>query len=278
MATERGVARIGFGAMRLSGDAPFRPAPSRRRAFQVLDAAASAGINFVDTADTYGLGHNEDLLGHYLRVRKGTTLEICTKVGQCHDGAGRWSPLGDPRYLRQQVYASLQRLGVEHLAALLLHRVDPDYPADEQVGVLAEFLERGQTAAIGVSGVNAGTLRGLVRSHPITFVQNRQNLETGVDHELAVACAELRVTLLSYAPLALGGRKPDFERLAERWSMSPQQLSLRWALSRPDVLPIPGSTNPEHVIGWNVSDLDPLPVEVLQEVSSIINGGDLYAN
>ncbi len=278
MLTEGGVARIGFGAMRLSGDVPFRAAPSRKRAFQVLDAVVGEGINFIDTADTYGLGHNEDLLGRYLRARKGMDLGICTKVGQCHDGGGRWSPLGDPRYLRQQVYGSLQRLGVDRLAALLLHRIDPHFSAHEQIAVLEEFLERGQTVAIGVSGVDAGALAVLGRSHPITFVQNRQNLSTGVDQGLAVTCAELGVTLLAYAPLALGGRRSEFECFAERWGMTPQELSLRWALSQPGVLPIPGSSRPGHVRLWHVGGLNPLPVAVLQGVSSIINGGDLDAS
>lgn len=261
---------IGFGAMRLSGDTPFKPAPSKTQAFRTLDAVVSCGITFIDTADTYGLGQNESLLGEYLRSRPDKELRLCTKVGQCHDGSGRWTPLGNPRYLRQQAHGSLQRLGVGQVDALLLHRLDPQYPASEQLGVLEEFLDRGQTRAIGVSGVDAHSLGALAASFRIRFVQNRQSLATGVDRELAAVCQEFGITLVAYAPLDLGVERLSLKRVAARWGMTPQQLSLRWALSHKGVLPIPGSSMAEHVTEWAAATLEPLPDAVLQEISSII--------
>lgn len=267
---DKNYSAIGFGAMRLTGNAPYKPPPSRRQAWATLDAVVDSDIRFIDTADTYGLGSNECLLGEFLRARRCFDLRFCTKVGQCHDGYRMWGPLGHPRYLRQQASASIQRLG-GHVEVLMLHRLDPEYPADDQIRVLQEFVKKGDANFIGLSNVDADTLDRLAQRHPIRFVQNRQSLGTGADVAVERVCANRGVTLIAYAPLSMGSRRSKLESLARRAGMSPQQLSLRWALSRSNVLPIPGSCKAEHVKNWKAHDLSPLGRDVLEEIAAVIS-------
>lgn len=259
--------------MRLSGDLPFSTAPTRSESYRTLDAVLASGIRFIDTADTYGLGHNESLLGDYIKSNPTAGLAISTKVGQCHDGSERWSPLGDPRYLRQQIYGSLRRLGVGQLHCLFLHRVDPRVEMNIQMDVLVEFLTAGFTQAIGVSGVNAKLLREIAESYPISFVQNRHNLAVGPDHEVLAVCREFNITLVAYAPLHVGDHHTALSVAAANRGLTLQQLALRWAVSFGNVLPIPGSKCAAHVAEWSQPNWEPLDDDLNMAINSIVKRG-----
>lgn len=294
------VSRIGFGCMGLSGS--YGPV-QRDRAAHALHAALDAGVNFFDTADVYGAGDNERLVGEALRGHRDGVV-LATKGGATRDAQGRPTNDGSSQYLTRACEASLRRLGVDCVDLYYLHRVDPHVPIEDSVGALSRLVEHGKVRAIGLSEVSAQTLCRACAVHPVSALQTEYSLGCRfVEDEMLPLCAELGVTFVAYSPLGrglLGGdllRSPDlgagdmraaiprFQRgvidanlraaarlgaIAEGLGLTAAQLVLAWVLHRPEApLAIPGSRNPMRVRD-NAGAADVrLPANVLEELDGL---------
>lgn len=242
----RNVRRIGFGAMRLTGwEAPT--GADRAHAVAVARRAVDLGVNFFDTADSYALGANEELIAEALHPYP-ADLVIATKAGQSRPG-GRWVPLGRPEYLSQQAELSLRRLRLDRLPLFQLHRVDPLVPFEDQIGALVELREQGKIEHIGLSEVSVDQLDAARRLTEIASVQNLYNLSDRRHDPVVDHCERLGIPFLPWLPIA-GGRVPDptVVRIAGELNATPQQVALAWLLRRSrTILPIPGTSSPEHL-------------------------------
>lgn len=250
------ASRIGLGTMRFAdaphqrsgAAAPVWSAPTDRGALvALLHRALELGVDHFDTADAYALGEGERLLGEALR---GSDATIATKVGVTRPGPAEWVPLGHPAYLRQQVEASLRRLGTDTIDLLYLHRVDPAVPVEDQVGALAQAQQEGKARAIGLSEVDVATLERAHAVAPISAVQNLYN-HSARDHDPVVdRTAELGIAFVPFFPVAMGGAAtaPPVAEVAAETGATPVQVQLAWLLRRgAHVLPIPGTTSVGHL-------------------------------
>ncbi len=262
------VSAIGYGAMGLSG--VYGTADDAESA-KLLNELLDLGVNFLDTADVYGEGHNEQLISGLLADRREEVV-LATKFGANKETGG-----GEPEYVRQAVDASLSRLGTDHIDLYYLHRLDRTTPIEDTVGAMAELVAEGKIGHIGLSEISAATLRRAHQVHPITAVQQEYSLFTrDPEAELLPATRELGVSLVAYSPLGRGvltgsftsasdvenlevrkKRYPRFQEEslqrnieltrplrehADRLGITPAQLALAWLLAQgEDVLPIPGS-------------------------------------
>ncbi|ASU78907.1 aldo/keto reductase [Actinopolyspora erythraea] len=307
---ERGpeVSAVGYGAMGLSGVyGQVEDAESER----LLRALLDLGINFVDTADVYGDGHNERLLGRVLADRR-DEIVLATKFGAGHEtGAGR------PDYVRTAIDASLRRLGTDHVDLYYLHRVDPETPIEETVGALGELVREGKVGHIGLSEVSSDTLRRAHATHRIAAVQQEYSLfSREPENRLLPTLRELGVGLVAYSPLGrgmLGGsfressevenidqrrqRYPRFaaqnldrnlelvrllHRRAEELGRTPAELALGWLLAQgEDVVPIPGSRSFDKVATNVRAAEQPLDRAVVAELGELfpqgVAAGERYA-
>ncbi|MFL1381655.1 aldo/keto reductase [Nocardiopsis protaetiae] len=250
------VSRIGLGTMRFAdaphqragATAPVWNAPTDRDTLTaLLHRALDLGIDHFDTADAYALGEGERLIGEALR---GSGATIATKIGVTRPSPTEWVPLGHPAYLRQQVEASLRRLGTDTIDLLYLHRVDPDVPVEDQVEALAQAQREGKAQAIGLSEVDVPTLERAHAVTPISAVQNLYN-HTARDHDPVVdRTAELGIAFVPFFPVAMGesaAASPVAEIAAETGA-TPVQVQLAWLLRRgAHILPIPGTTSADHL-------------------------------
>lgn len=199
--SELRASRVGLGGMALSG---AYGAVSRSDAVDVITASLDAGVNFFDTADVYGAGDNEHLIGEALRAHRDRVV-IATKGGATRDAQGRATNNGRPEYLTQACDASLARLGMTEVDLYYLHRADPQVPIEESVGALARLVERGKVRAIGLSEVSPETLRRACKVHPISALQTEYSLTCRfVEEELLATCEELGVSFVAYSPLGRG--------------------------------------------------------------------------
>jgi aryl-alcohol dehydrogenase-like predicted oxidoreductase len=279
----------------------------RAQALQTLQSAADAGITLFDTADVYGAGENERLLGEALRARRQEVL-FATKGGASRDAQGKATNCGAPDYLIQACEASLARLGVEHIDLYYLHRADPAVPIEDSVGALARLVEQGKVGAIGLSEVSEETLRRAHAVHPIAALQSEFSLACRQPAEsMFEACRELGVSFVAYSPLGRGllaGTGPGsaaasaqdlrstiprfnpdnlahnlhtverMKTLADGLGISSAQLALAWVLNRPlAVFAIPGTRSVERV-GLNVAAAElTLPGKVFAELDDIFSEG-----
>jgi pyridoxine 4-dehydrogenase len=244
------VNRLGFGTMRLTGKGVWGPPNDRDEALRVLRRAVDLGVTFIDTADSYGPYVAEDLIREALHPYPDDVL-IATKAGLLRTGPDAWVPLGNPDYLRQEVEMSLRRLGVERVDLLQLHRVDPHFSIDEQVGVLADMKSEGKIRHIGLSEVDVDQLNAAQRITPIASVQNLYNLANR-DAEAVLDEAENQgIAFIPWFPLAAGplaASDGPLHQLAVDHDASPSQLALAWLLKRsPSMVPIPGTSSVEHL-------------------------------
>ncbi|WP_018533156.1 MULTISPECIES: aldo/keto reductase [unclassified Streptomyces] len=253
------VSRIGYGAMRLTGapadrsgaGAPIWRAPTDRdAAVALLRRAADLGVTLFDTADAYALGANEELIAEALHpYRDGVT--IATKVGVVRPSVGEWVPLGHPAYLRQQAELALRRLKSDRIDLLQLHRIDPEYPLEEQIGALRQLQEEGKVRHIGLSEVSVEQVTAAEAIAPIASVQNMYNLATR-EHEAVVDHTAARgIAFLPFFPIAMGelaGPDSPLAAVAGELGASPSQVALAWQLHRsPNIVPIPGTSSPAHL-------------------------------
>jgi aryl-alcohol dehydrogenase-like predicted oxidoreductase len=253
------ITRIGYGAIHLCGPRAWGPPADPAAAAAVLRRAVELGVNFIDTADSYGPGSNEELIADALHPYP-DGLVIATKAGQSRPSQAEWRPLGRPEYLRQQVELSLRRLKVERIDLFQLHRIDPLVPADEQFGALARLREEGKIDQVGLSEVTVEEIEAARRQVAVAAVQNLYNLaDRKYEDELAYCAAE-GIAFIPWRPIARGElAEPADERvraLARRCGATPAQVALAWLLHRaPVVIPIPGTASLDH-LAENVAAAD----------------------
>jgi pyridoxine 4-dehydrogenase len=232
------VNRLGFGAMRLDGSTQ-----------DVARRAVELGVNFIDTADLYDMGRNEELLALVLHPYQ-PGLVIATKGGQINLGQD-WIPLGRPEYLRQQAELSLRRLRLHRIDLYQLHRIDPKVPLADQIGALRRLQDEGKVRHIGLSEVTVGQLVEAERITPIASVQNRYNLMDRRSEDVLQYCEQNGIAFIPWLPVARTARSnvPDpVARLAERLGATRTQVALAWLLQRsPVMVPIPGTSSLVHL-------------------------------
>jgi aryl-alcohol dehydrogenase-like predicted oxidoreductase len=244
------VNRLGYGTMQLTGEGVWGEPDDRDEAIAVLRRAVEAGVNFIDTADSYGPEVAERLIHDALHPY-GDDLVIATKAGLTRGGPGDWQPVGRPEYLRQQCELSLRRLGLERIDLFQLHRIDEKVPLEEQVGELAKLQEEGKIRHIGLSEVDVDQLEEAQKTATIASVQNLFNLTARDAGPLLDHCTEKGIGFIPWFPLATGKLLEDGGPLAEiaaETGAEPSQLALAWLLRRsPVMLPIPGTSSVAHL-------------------------------
>ncbi len=243
------VARMGFGAMRLTGEGIWGPPDDRKEAHRVLRAAVhELGITFVDTADAYGPDVDEDLIAEALHPYP-DELVIGTKGGVIRPG-GEWKPNGRPEHLRRALHGSLRRLRLERIDVYQLHSPDPDVPIEESLGELSRLRDEGKIRHIGVSNFDVEQLERAIEVTPVVSVQNRYNMDERAESEpVVVWCEERGIAFIPWRPIAVARLESGAaHRLAEQREISPSQVALAWLLHRsPVMLPIPGTSSMEHL-------------------------------
>ncbi len=244
------ISRLGFGAMRITGDGIWGEPADREEAVRVLRRLPEVGVNFVDTADSYGPFVSEDLIAEALHPY-GEDLVIATKGGLCRSGPGIWEAVGRPEYLRQCVHMSLRRLKLERIDLYQFHRPDPKVPFAESVGALAELQKDGKIRHIGLSNVTADQLAEARQITEIVTVQNRYNLTDRSSEPVLEACEKDGIGFIPWAPVAGGELAREggpLDQAASRHGVTISQLSIAWTLHRsPVMLPIPGTSKVSHL-------------------------------
>jgi pyridoxine 4-dehydrogenase len=240
------VFRLGFGAMRLTGAPAWL---DRATAIGIARRALDLGVNFIDTADSYDLGDNEELLAEALHPYPPGVV-IATKGGQVNLGDA-WIPLGRPEYLRQQAELSLRRLRLERIDLYQLHRIDPAVPLADQIGALRLLQDQGKVRHVGLSEVSIGQLTEAQSITPIVSVQNRYNLTDRASGDVLHYCEQHGIAFIPWLPIApvtsasVPGR---LTTVARRLAANPTQIALAWLLRHsPNVLPIPGTSSRSHL-------------------------------
>ena len=243
------VNRMGFGAMRITGRGIFGPPADPEECIRVLRRTVDLGVNFIDTADSYGPYVSEELIAHALHPYP-DGLVIATKGGLERPGPDKWTPNGRPEHIRRECEGSLRRLRLERIDLYQLHRIDTAVPEDEQFGVMAELVSEGKVRHVGLSEVDAAAVERARRVVPIVSVQNRYNVadrewESTVDY-----CEREDIAFIPWYPLGAGDVKVEraVERVATRHGATPMQVALAWLLDRsPVMLPIPGTSKVRHL-------------------------------
>jgi pyridoxine 4-dehydrogenase len=244
------VNRLGFGAMRITGDGIWGEPPDREKAKQVLRRAVELGVNFIDTADSYGPAVSERLIGEALApYAKGVV--VATKGGLLRTGPMQWIPLGKPEYLVQEVELSLRWLKTDRIDLWQLHRIDPDYPVEESLGAIKRLQEQGKIHHIGLSEVSVAEIKQARKVVEIVTVQNEYNITNRKSEDVLNYCEENNLGFIPWFPVASGklaqpGGKLD--AAAKKHNATVAQISLAWLLLRsPVMLPIPGTSSIEHL-------------------------------
>jgi aryl-alcohol dehydrogenase-like predicted oxidoreductase len=243
------VNRLGFGAMRITGQGIWGPPADRDEAVRVLRRAVELGVQFIDTADSYGPEVSEQLIAEALAPYP-DDLVVATKGGYLRDGPDQWRPDGRPEHLRDACEGSLRRLGVERIAVYQLHVPDPAVPFDESVGALVALRDEGKIAHIGLSNVGVDQVRQALALTPVASVQNRYNLAARGSDPVVDLAGEVGCAFIPWAPV--GGRRPGggaaLREVADRHGVTPVQVAIAWLLARsPQMLPIPGTSSIDHL-------------------------------
>jgi aryl-alcohol dehydrogenase-like predicted oxidoreductase len=240
------VQRLGFGAMRVTGEGVWGPPSDPDQARAVLRRAVDLGVNFIDTADSYGPHVSETLIAEALFPYP-DGLVVATKGGLERPGPGRWVPNGAPDHLVRACDGSLARLRLEQIPLYQFHRPDPRVPLEESVGALVELQQQGKIRHIGLSNVDADQLRRAQRLTPVVSVQNRYNLTDRSSESMVDLCEQQGVAFLPWAPIQEADA-PVVSEIAARHHASERQVTLAWLLARSSVmLPIPGTGSPAHL-------------------------------
>jgi aryl-alcohol dehydrogenase-like predicted oxidoreductase len=304
------VSEQGLGCMGMSA---WYGATDEQESTATIHRALELGVFFLDTADVYGLGKNEELVGRAIAGRRDDVV-LATKFGQVTYPDGRRGTDGSPDYVRSAIDASLARLGVDHVDLYYQHRVDPDTPIEETVGAMAELVAAGKVKHLGLSEAGAETIRRAHAVHPITALQSEYSLWTrDPEGDVLDTCRELGIALVAYSPLGRGflaGRfsSPDeldegdfrkdhprfsgdnlarnqelaegVKKIAEEKGVTPAQLALAWVLSRgDDVVPIPGTKRRTYLEQNAAASEVELTAEDLQRLDALgAAAGDRYAD
>jgi aryl-alcohol dehydrogenase-like predicted oxidoreductase len=244
------VNRLGYGAMRITGEGIWGPPSDPQECVRVLRRAVALGVNLIDTADSYGPYVSEELIREALHPYP-EDLVLATKAGLLRTGPDEWHPCGRPEYLRQECEMSLRRLGLERIDLFQLHRVDPEVPAADQYGTLAQLQSEGKVRLVGLSEVGVDQIAEASDIVEIASVQNHYNLvERGSDDVLRY-CTERGIGFIPWFPIAAGDlAKPGgvVHEAAQRLGATPSQVALAWLLQRSSrMLPIPGTSSVTHL-------------------------------
>ncbi|MCE2573993.1 aldo/keto reductase [Komagataeibacter sp. FNDCR2] len=244
------VHRLGFGAMRITGPGIWGPPADHDEAIRTLRRLPEIGVNFIDTADSYGPDVSEWLIREALYpYRKG--LVIATKGGLTRSGPDIWKPVGRPEYLLQQVHKSLRNLGVEQIDLWQLHRIDPKVPADEQFDAVRSFIDQKLIRHAGLSEVSVADIKAASKFFDVATVQNRYNLVDRISEDVLDYCTAQNIGFIPWFPLAAGDlAKPGsiLDTMAGKYGAHPSQIALAWVLKRsPVMLPIPGTSKVAHL-------------------------------
>jgi pyridoxine 4-dehydrogenase len=241
------VNRMGFGAMRITGHGVWGPPPDRDLAKAAVRQAVDLGVNFIDTADSYGPEVSEELIAETLHPYP-EDLVIATKGGLVRPGPGHWQADGRPEHLREACEGSLRRLKLEQIPLYQFHRPDPKVPIAESIGALVELRDEGKIRHIGVSNVSEAQLREMQELTPVVSVQNRYNLGDRSSESMVDLCDQESIVFLPWAPIQDGDELVPALNAARRLNASVRQVALAWLLDRsPHILPIPGSGSSDHV-------------------------------
>ncbi len=250
IAGELRVNRLGFGAMRITGDGIWGEPEDPDECRAVLRRALELGINFIDTADSYGPDVSERLIGETLAPYP-DALTIATKAGLVRPGPGDWRSDGRPEHIREACEGSLTRLKLEQIPLYQLHRIDGKVPVEDQLGTLRDLRDEGKIRFIGLSEVSVDDLRAAQEIVPVAAVQNRYNLTDRAAEDLLDVCTAEGIGFIPWFPLATGElAKPGsaLEEIAEAREAPPSQVALAWLLHRsPVMLPIPGTSSVQHL-------------------------------
>jgi len=243
------VNRLGYGAMRITGRGIWGEPADPAECLRVLRRLPELGVDFVDTADSYGPFVSEDLIREALHPYR--DMVIATKAGLTRHGPDIWRPVGRPEYLRQCVLMSLRRLGVERIDLWQLHRIDDKVPRDEQFGVIADMQREGLIRHVGLSEVNVEEIEAARKFFPVVSVQNLYNLVTRKYEDVLDFCEREGIAFIPWFPLAAGSLTKEGSALsdvAHRLGAAPAQVALAWVLKRsPVMLPIPGTSKVKHL-------------------------------
>jgi pyridoxine 4-dehydrogenase len=249
------VYRLGFGAMRVTGPGIWGYPSDKSEAIRVIREAVDLGVDFIDTADSYGPFVSEDLLREALHTGDGSDpyggVVIATKGGLTRHGPDEWASVGRPEYLRQCVHMSLRRLGVDRIDLWQLHRIDPDVSEDEQFGVIKEMQDEGLIRHVGLSEVSIEELERAREVMPIVTVQNLFHAGLRQSEALLDHCTAQGIGFIPWFPLgnrALVAPDGPLSHIAASHDCTPAQVALAWLLQRsPVMLPIPGTGSLEHL-------------------------------
>lgn len=273
------VNRLGYRTMQLPGHGVWGPSADEANAVAVAKRVLDSEVNFIDTADAYGPFYANLYLKEALRDYQGPHKMIASKVGFTRQGPDVWTVVGDPNYLRQQVELNLWSLGLDSIDLMQLHRVDPRFSIEEQVGVLADMQKEGKIKHIGLSQVSVEEIKRAQAIAKIASVQNRYNLIDRRDEAVLDYAESQHMAFIPWFPLATGKLASDqnsiLNQIAQNHLATPSQIALAWLLQRSEViLPIPGTSNIKHFesnIQAAYITLAPNEFEALNQLAGKVN-------
>ena len=246
---DRTINRLGYGAMRITGEGVWGEPKDHAESIRTLKRLPELGVDFIDTADSYGPFVSEDLIREALHPYK--DVLVATKGGLTRHGPGVWLPVGRPEYLRQCALMSLRRLGVEQIDLWQLHRIDGKVPQDEQFDAMAELQKDGLVKHLGLSEVSVAEIKAAQKRFTVATVQNRYNLVDRTSEDVLDYCEQENIGFIPWFPLAAGDlAKPGsvLDQVAKKLGKSPSQIALARVLQRSKVmLPIPGTSKVKHL-------------------------------
>ena len=244
------VHRLGFGAMRLTGKGIWGPPDDREECVRVVQRAVELGVDFIDTADSYGPYVSEEIIREAIHPYPEQVL-IATKAGLTRTGPDVWPPVGRPEYLQQELEMSLRRLGLDRIDLYQLHRIDAKVPLADQIGVFVEAQQAGKIGAFGLSEVSVDQLREVQQMIEVATVQNRYNLTDRNSADLLDVCTAEGIGFIPWAPVAAGDlAKPGgpLDDVVQATGAATSQVALAWLLAvSPVMLPIPGTSSVAHL-------------------------------
>src|SRR5713226_2065441 len=269
---ETPVHRLGFGAMRLTGEGIWGEPDDPAECIAVLRRAVDLGITFIDTADSYGPFVSERLIAQALHPYP-NGLVIATKAGLQRPGPDQWEPDGRPEYLRERCEGSLRRLKLDRIELFQLHRIDAKVPLEDQIGILVALQNEGKIRHIGLSEVSVDQIHAVQRLTPIATVQNQYNLVERGSEDVLNYCTQEGIGFIPWFPLATGtlaNTGSPLESAARQLGATAGQIALAWLLKKsPVMLPIPGTSKVEHVESNTQSGLLHLDDQLMAQLSRL---------
>ncbi len=265
------IYRLGFGAMRITGEGVWGPPKDRAEAIRVLRRAVELGVNFIDTADSYGPNVGEEIIAEALHPCP-AGLVIATKAGFDRSGPNKWTMNGNPQHLREACDGSLRRLKLDRIDLFQLHRIDPKFPAEDQLGTLKDLQQQGKIKHIGLSEVSVKQIEHARTIVPIVTVQNKYSVVDRAAEDVLNYCQSASIGFIPWFPLAAGKVSSTASAIAadaEKLHITPSQLALAWLLERsPVMLPIPGTSRVSHLEENIAAASVRLPADVIKDLAA----------